>query len=251
LIIVAVTLVAAAVIHGYWFNLVPPAAFPVVLASSPLPLMLVLATPIIAIVLQYIAHARPAAIVTMDALFGIKQKGQALFRLVITILVLGVLVFAFRRIPPTLSVASEPRSDQQLAGLSRLYNCEAAGYPETTKMYVVRIRAGSYNPVYSLKTSVEFTPPNSVELCQIWADAGISAQNEPLVPQSDAKMPQRSQWVELRSSENGSAGWHRALFTLIRPRTATLSGNDTRIVVSVEGYPTISDALPVSEADWR
>ena len=198
-----------------------------------------------------IGDARPAAIVTMDALFAVKQRGPALVRLVITILVLGALIFTFRRIPPTVSVAFKPHSAQQLTGMTRIDNCEAAGYPETTGMYAVGIRVGKYNPVYSLKTSVEFTPPNSVELCQIWTDSGFTAQKGALTPHSDANMPQRSQLVELRRSEHGSGGSYRALFTLIRPRTATLSGNDTRIVVSVAGYPAISDDWPVSEADWH
>jgi hypothetical protein len=212
---------------------------------EPLHAFALVAAPVVALALQYLAHRDLRHLFSLDALFGIGGK-SSIIRTAGAVAVGAVLTVAVLRIPPTLTIEAIDRpTGEDLPGHVLAQPCDDAGYVQFKTAYVVRTRIGANNATggeYAFR--VDMIPGDSadgIELCAIWLDPRSTLLG---APQKDDSSGKRSIRIGSRAGQPESGD---VVLSLMHSRSSKpeKDGN-LEAAVSVAPYDQVQKSRPIA-----
>ena len=230
----------------YWFNLTPLTSVPLASLRHPLPLLLLLAGPVVALGAQYWITRTPSTVASLDALFAVAQGGAPRMRLAVAV-ALATLVAA--SIPAAPSVIRVRLVDGPIDAAGADYTparrpLSSTSYvAQTRRHYAVDVNVGRFNPPgpYILRTALApYATNNGVEFSEFWVDRALDVSSVMLVTEHDQSDGHVD--VELQGPRRGRPP---VLFTVRYYRDGDASPQATVTAIIRRGTMEQQDVEPI------
>lgn len=173
-VVAAFTLVLVLVMQGYWFNFTPATRVPVDALRQPLPLVLLLSGPVLALCAQYWITRTARTVPSLDALFAVAQGRGARIRLAAALGACAALGAAIPAGPAAVRVqlldgAIDQAGEAYTPARQPLSSSSYVG--QTARHYTVEVHVGRFDATgpYILRIALApYATEDGVEFGDIW-----------------------------------------------------------------------------------